>query len=38
MAKLGVDFIDVTAGGNYSKQKIEIKPGYQVRTPRRHTN
>jgi 2,4-dienoyl-CoA reductase-like NADH-dependent reductase (Old Yellow Enzyme family) len=29
--KLGVDFIDVSAGGNWQKQHIEVKPGYQVR-------
>jgi 2,4-dienoyl-CoA reductase-like NADH-dependent reductase (Old Yellow Enzyme family) len=38
LAKLGVDFIDVSAGGNYSKQKIEVKPGYQVRAWHRRTN
>ena len=26
----GVDMIDCSSGGNYSDQKIELKPGYQV--------
>lgn len=28
--ELGCDFIDVSTGGNSPKQKIELKPGYQV--------
>ena len=28
--KIGVDLIDVSSGGNYSKQKIPAAPGYQV--------
>ena len=28
--KIGVDLIDVSSGGNYSKQKISASPGYQV--------
>ena len=27
---LGVDFLDVSSGGNFSKQQIPIGPGYQV--------
>ncbi|MGD9804462.1 MAG: NADH:flavin oxidoreductase/NADH oxidase [Hyphomicrobiaceae bacterium] len=27
---LGCDFIDVSSGGNSPKQKIDLKPGYQV--------
>jgi 2,4-dienoyl-CoA reductase-like NADH-dependent reductase (Old Yellow Enzyme family) len=27
---LGCDFIDVSSGGNSPKQKIQLKPGYQV--------
>ena len=30
LEKLGVDLIDVSSGGNYSKQKISVGPGYQV--------
>lgn len=30
LKKLGVDLIDVSSGGNYSEQKIDVKPGYQV--------
>ncbi|KAK9895366.1 FMN-linked oxidoreductase [Cystobasidium minutum MCA 4210] len=28
--KLGVDLLDVSSGGNYAGQKIDIGPGYQV--------
>lgn len=28
--KLGIDLLDVSSGGNYSKQAITVKPGYQV--------
>jgi 2,4-dienoyl-CoA reductase-like NADH-dependent reductase (Old Yellow Enzyme family) len=28
--KAGVDLLDVSSGGNYSKQKITVGPGYQV--------
>jgi 2,4-dienoyl-CoA reductase-like NADH-dependent reductase (Old Yellow Enzyme family) len=31
--KAGVDLLDVSSGGNYSKQKITVGPGYQVSTP-----
>lgn len=31
MAKLGVDLVDVSAGGNWQQQKIKLGPGYQVR-------
>lgn len=32
LKKLGVDLIDMSSGGNWSKQKIDFwKPGYQVR-------
>ena len=30
LRQLGCDFIDVSSGGNSPKQKIELKPGYQV--------
>jgi 2,4-dienoyl-CoA reductase-like NADH-dependent reductase (Old Yellow Enzyme family) len=30
LKKLGVDFVDVSAGGNDPEQKIMVKPGYQV--------
>lgn len=30
LKKIGIDLIDVSSGGNYSKQKIDVKPGYQV--------
>jgi 2,4-dienoyl-CoA reductase-like NADH-dependent reductase (Old Yellow Enzyme family) len=30
LKKSGIDLIDCSAGGNYSDQKIDIKPGYQV--------
>jgi 2,4-dienoyl-CoA reductase-like NADH-dependent reductase (Old Yellow Enzyme family) len=26
----GVDFLDVSAGGNHPKQKIEVRPAYQA--------
>ena len=30
LKKLGVDLIDCSTGGNWSKQKIPVGPGYQV--------
>ncbi|KAI0317670.1 FMN-linked oxidoreductase [Amylostereum chailletii] len=30
LAKLGVDFIDVSSSGNWAQQKIPVGPGYQV--------
>lgn len=33
LEKLGVDLIDVSGGGNWLKQKIELSPGYQVSDP-----
>ncbi|KAK7058374.1 hypothetical protein VNI00_002008 [Paramarasmius palmivorus] len=30
MEKIGVDLIDVSSAGNWYKQKIAVKPGYQV--------
>lgn len=27
----GVDLLDVSSGGNYEGQKIDVRPGYQVR-------
>ncbi|KAF9015614.1 NADH:flavin oxidoreductase/NADH oxidase [Cyathus striatus] len=30
LEKLGVDLIDCSSGGNYVKQKITVRPGYQV--------
>jgi 2,4-dienoyl-CoA reductase-like NADH-dependent reductase (Old Yellow Enzyme family) len=30
LKKLGVDFVDISAGGNDPEQKITVKPGYQV--------
>ena len=30
LQKIGVDLVDVSSGGNYSKQKIPTGPGYQV--------
>ncbi|KAG7099587.1 hypothetical protein E1B28_001417 [Marasmius oreades] len=30
MKKLGVDLVDVSSAGNWSKQKITVVPGYQV--------
>jgi len=30
LQKVGVDFIDVSSGGNWAAQKIPIGPGYQV--------
>lgn len=30
LEKLGVDVVDVSSGGLWAKQKIELKPGYQV--------
>ena len=30
LKKCGIDLIDCSSGGNYSDQKIELKPGYQV--------
>lgn len=30
LTELGVDLIDVSAGGNYAKQEIPVGPGYQV--------
>lgn len=30
MAKLGVDLVDVSAGGNWQQQKFPLGPGYQV--------
>ncbi len=31
LAKLGVDLVDVSSGGNWVKQNIPLGPGYQVR-------
>jgi 2,4-dienoyl-CoA reductase-like NADH-dependent reductase (Old Yellow Enzyme family) len=31
LKEAGVDLLDVSSGGNYSKQKITVGPGYQVR-------
>ena len=31
LLKLGIDLVDVSSGGLWAKQKITIKPGYQVR-------
>ena len=31
LKKAGVDLLDVSSGGNYSKQKITVGPSYQVR-------
>lgn len=30
LKKLGVDLLDVSSGGNFSGQKIDVGPGYQV--------
>lgn len=30
LRELGCDFVDVSSGGNDRRQKIELKPGYQV--------
>ena len=30
LKSVGVDMIDCSSGGNYSEQKIELGPGYQV--------
>ena len=30
LQKMGIDLIDVSSGGNYASQKIDIGPGYQV--------
>ena len=30
LVDMGVDVLDVSTGGNYVNQKIELKPGYQV--------
>tara|TARA_Y100001970_G_scaffold223212_1_gene274753 strand:+ start:456 stop:1517 length:1062 start_codon:yes stop_codon:yes gene_type:complete len=30
LKSIGIDLIDCSSGANYSEQKIEIKPGYQV--------
>jgi 2,4-dienoyl-CoA reductase-like NADH-dependent reductase (Old Yellow Enzyme family) len=30
LTKLGVDFVDISAGGNDPEQQIAVKPGYQV--------
>ena len=30
LKNVGVDMIDCSSGGNYSEQKIELKPGYMV--------
>jgi 2,4-dienoyl-CoA reductase-like NADH-dependent reductase (Old Yellow Enzyme family) len=30
LEKLGVDMVDVSSGGQYEKQNIDIRPGYQV--------
>jgi hypothetical protein len=30
MEKIGIDLVDCSTGGNYSKQKIPVGPGYQV--------
>jgi 2,4-dienoyl-CoA reductase-like NADH-dependent reductase (Old Yellow Enzyme family) len=30
LKEAGVDLLDVSSGGNYSKQKIKVGPGYQV--------
>jgi|TARA_B100000959_G_C14989149_1_gene626972 2,4-dienoyl-CoA reductase-like NADH-dependent reductase (Old Yellow Enzyme family) len=30
LKKCGIDLIDCSSGGNYSDQKIDLKPGYQV--------
>jgi 2,4-dienoyl-CoA reductase-like NADH-dependent reductase (Old Yellow Enzyme family) len=34
---LGVDLVHMSSGGNWSKQKIDLKPGYQVRIDRLST-
>ncbi|KAG8817933.1 hypothetical protein FRC18_000304 [Serendipita sp. 400] len=31
LKKAGIDLLDVSSGGNYSKQRITLGPGYQVR-------
>ena len=31
LIKLGVDLVDCSSGGNWVKQEIAVKPGYQVR-------
>lgn len=31
LEKIGVDLVDCSSGGNYVKQKIPVKEGYQVR-------
>lgn len=36
LAKIGVDLVDVSAGGNWAAQKFPLGPGYQVRTAARH--
>lgn len=33
LQKLGVDLVDVSAGGNWEKQKFPLGPGYQVCQP-----
>lgn len=33
LKKLGVDMMDLSSGGNWVKQKIPVKPGYQVNLP-----
>ncbi|KAG8898459.1 hypothetical protein FRB99_007426 [Tulasnella sp. 403] len=30
LKKVGVDLIDASSGGNWDKQKIDLRPGYQV--------
>jgi 2,4-dienoyl-CoA reductase-like NADH-dependent reductase (Old Yellow Enzyme family) len=30
VSKIGIDLVDVSAGGNYARQKIHLEPGYQV--------
>ncbi|KAF8589765.1 FMN-linked oxidoreductase [Ramaria rubella] len=30
LKKMGIDLIDVSTGGNWAKQKMVLKPGYQV--------
>lgn len=31
LQKLGIDLIDCSSGGNWAKQQITVKHGYQVR-------
>ena len=30
LAKLGVDLLNISSGGNWAKQKVKAAPGYQV--------